>query len=64
LNTESTYDWQGDQWTVPVNLMVGQLVKIGGAPIQFLAGGRLYADKPDGGPGWGIRFAVTFLFPK
>jgi len=64
LNTESTYDWHGDQWTVPVNLSVAQLVKIGRLPVQFQVGGRIYADKPDGGPDWGIRFAVTFLFPK
>jgi hypothetical protein len=28
-------------------------------------GARYWADSPDGGPpGWGLRFAVTFLFPK
>lgn len=64
LNTESTYDWQGRQWTVPLNLMVQQLVKIGGQPIALTLGGRYYADKPDGGPDWGLRFAVIFLFPK
>jgi hypothetical protein len=64
LNTETTYDWQGQQWTVPLNLMVQQLVKIGKQPIAFQLGGRYYADKPDGGPDWGLRFAVTFLFPK
>jgi hypothetical protein len=64
LNTESTYDWHGDQWTVPVNLMVAQMLKVGGMPMQLQLGGRIYADKPDGGPDWGIRFAVTFLFPK
>jgi len=64
LNTESTYDWENDEWTVPLNLMVAQLVKIGKMPIQFQVGGRYYADKPTGGPDWGLRFAVTFLFPK
>jgi len=29
LNTESTYDWQNDQWSVPINLTVAQLLKIG-----------------------------------
>ena len=29
LNTESTYDWHNSQWTVPHNLMVGQMLKIG-----------------------------------
>jgi hypothetical protein len=64
LNTESTYDWTNDQWTVPVNLTVAQLLKIGKLPIQFTIGGRYYAARPAGGPDWGIRFAVTFLFPK
>jgi hypothetical protein len=64
VNTESTYDWQGKQWTVPLNFMVQQLVKIGKQPIAFQVGYRYYADKPNGGPDWGLRFAITFLFPK
>jgi hypothetical protein len=64
LNTESTYDWDQSQWTVPLNLMVSQLLKIGNQPVQFSLGARYYADKPDGGPDWGMRFAVTLLFPK
>jgi hypothetical protein len=64
LNTESTYDWTHSEWTVPLNLMLSQLVKIGKQPVQFQIGGRYYADKPEGGPDWGLRFTVTFLFPK
>jgi len=64
INTESTYDWKHSQWTVPINATVSQLLKLGGMPIQFQIGGRAYAEKPSGGPGWGLRFTVTFLFPK
>jgi hypothetical protein len=64
VNTESTYQWDQEQWTVPLNFMVQQLVKIGKQPVAFQAGYRYYADKPDGGPDWGLRFAITFLFPK
>ena len=64
LNSESTYDWSHSQWTVPVNAMVSQLVKIGGKPVQFQLGVKYYAEGPKGGPDWGLRFAVTFLFPK
>jgi hypothetical protein len=64
LNTESSYDWEEEQWTVPINLMVAQLVKIGKMPLQFQVGGRAYAERPEGGPDWGLRFAVVFLFPK
>ena len=64
VNTESTNDWQGDQWTVPVNFTVQQLLKIGKQPIAFQVGYRYYAERPAGGPDWGLRFAITFLFPK
>jgi hypothetical protein len=64
INTESTYDWNSDQWTVPLNLSVSQLVKLGGQPVQFAIGPRYYAESPDGGPEWGVRFTVTLLFPK
>jgi hypothetical protein len=64
LNSESTYNWEDSQWSIPLNLMVSQLVKIGELPVQFQLGGRVYVDGPDGGPDWGLRFAVTFLFPR
>jgi hypothetical protein len=64
LNTESTYNWTASQWTVPLNLSVAQLLKIGKQPVQFALGGRYYAERPSGGPDWGLRFTVTFLFPK
>ncbi|MCB1125381.1 MAG: transporter [Verrucomicrobiae bacterium] len=64
INSESTYDWEHEQWTTPVNLMVGQLVKVGGTPVQFQVGGKYYVAGPDAAPDWGIRFSVTLLFPK
>lgn len=63
LNTESTYDWRNSQWTVPINVSVSQLVKIGKMPVQFALGGKVYADGPSGAPDWGLRFTVTPLFP-
>ncbi|HOX55260.1 MAG TPA: transporter [Candidatus Paceibacterota bacterium] len=64
LNTESTYDWQRSQWTVPVNLFVQQLLKVGKQPISLQVGGRYYAEGPSGAPEWGLRFQISFLFPK
>lgn len=64
LNTESTYDWQNEQWTVPINFVVSQLFKIGDQPLQAFAGARYYAEKPANGPEWGLRLGLTFLFPK
>jgi hypothetical protein len=65
LNTESTYDWEEDEWSVPVNLTVSQMLMIGKQPMQIQLGARYWADAPDNGPeGWGFRLQLTFLFPK
>lgn len=65
LNTESTYDWESEEWSVPINISVAQMLKIGPLPIQVAAGVRYWADSPEGGPqDWGARLQLTFLFPK
>lgn len=66
LNTESTYDWQARKWTVPINASVSKLTAIGSQKIQFQLGARYFAHTPTpgGGPDWGLRFGVTFLFPE
>jgi hypothetical protein len=64
LNTESTYDWKGKQWTVPVNLTVTQLTHMGKQPVSFGGGARYYAAAPQNGPNWGVRLIFTLLFPK
>jgi len=65
LNTESTYNWEAEQWSVPINFTVAKLVKVNKQPIQLTAGVRYWAESPDNGPdGFGARLAITFLFPK
>ena len=64
LNTESTYDWNATQWSVPINASVAKLVRFGRLPVSLGLNARYWADSPDSGPhGWGARFVVTFLFP-
>ncbi|MCK7510549.1 MAG: hypothetical protein MZV70_45160 [Desulfobacterales bacterium] len=65
LNTESTYDWENHQWSVPVIARVAQLFKIGPQILQLAVGGKYWVASPDNGPeGWGLRVQLTFLFPK
>jgi hypothetical protein len=65
LNLESTYDWEAEQWSVPVNATVLQLAKAGSHIIQVGIGARYWAESPENGPeGWGVRTVVVFLFPK
>ena len=63
-NTETTYDWRHEQETVPVNGIVSKVFRIGKQPVSLALGGKYFAEAPDGGPEWGIRVVVTFLFPK
>ncbi len=63
LNTESTYNWEDSQWTVPLNLMVSQVFRIGKQPVSIQLGGRYYAEGPSGAPEWGLRLNFTLLFP-
>lgn len=64
LNSESTYNWERNQWSAPLNFVISQLFKVGGQPMQAFAGGRYYMDGPEGGPEWGIRAGLVLLFPK
>jgi len=64
LNTESTYNWKDSQWTIPYNLTVSQILRIGSQPLSLQLGYRYYADAPTVRPDWGLRFTLTFLFPK
>ena len=65
MNIESTYDWKAEAWSVPINLTIAKMQKIGGKPMSITGGVRYWAESPDHGPhGWGVRFVWTFLFPK
>jgi hypothetical protein len=63
-STDSTYDWKSRQWIVPINLTASQMLMVDGRPISLRVGGVVYAEKPADGPDWGLRFAVTFIFPR
>nr|WP_281720710.1 hypothetical protein [Nitrosomonas nitrosa] len=64
LNAEMTYDWRAKQWTVPLQASISQLLAVQKQPMQFSLAGRYWAARPDSAPTWGLRFSVTFLFPR
>jgi hypothetical protein len=64
MDTQSTYDWQGEIWTVPINFTISQMVKLGNTPVNFTLGGRYYAETPAGGPDWGMQFSLNVLLPE
>ena len=66
VNTESTYNWQAEQWSVPLNFTISQVFKIAGQPMSLQLGARYYAvsSVPAYGHGvWGVRVNFSLLFP-
>ena len=65
LVAESTYDWESDQWSIPLIAQAAQLFKIGPQILQLSVGAKYWVESPDNGPeDWGFRVQLTFLFPK
>jgi hypothetical protein len=54
------YNWNSNQWTIPINLTVGKTVKIGNTPVKLAAEINYYVEKPDSfGSEWMIGFNIT-----
>jgi hypothetical protein len=63
VNFESTYNWKGDQWSVPFNLGYSKVSKVGHQMVSWYGGVRYWVETPEGGPDWGLRFTLTLLYP-
>lgn len=62
--SESSYDWKGDAWSVPIIVTASKLVTLGKHRVSFFLGPRYWAESPDGGAHhWGLRFGATLLYP-
>lgn len=65
VQTESTYDWEGEEWSIPLSLVASKVTRIGSQLVSFGGGVRYWADAPDAGAdSLGFRFIVTLLFPR
>lgn len=65
LQTETTYDWESEQWSVPVGVTATKVSSFGSQLFSAGVGLKYWADGPDGGPeGLGVRFVFSLLFPK
>jgi hypothetical protein len=60
-----SYDWENDQATMPINLSVSKVAKIGKVPVKFQAGIDYYAVSNDVfGQDWAINFSVSPVVPN
>lgn len=35
INSESTYDWEAEQCTIPINALISKVIPIGGRPVSL-----------------------------
>jgi hypothetical protein len=69
LNTSPviTANWEADgadQWTVPLGMGVGRLVRHGKQPVDYRIAAYSNVAAPSFGSDWSLRFTVKLLFPK
>jgi hypothetical protein len=62
-----TANWEAssdDTWLVPLGGGGGRVFKIGPQPVNMSLQAYYNVEKPEFGPDWSLRFAISFLFPK
>ncbi|MDD9301871.1 MAG: transporter [Desulfobacter sp.] len=65
LQSKSSYNWETEKWSVPINAAVSKLVRWGRLPVSLQAGVGYWVESPDSGPeGFRVRFQVNFVLPK
>ena len=65
VQSESTYDWKTEKWSIPVNAAVSKLVRWGKVPVSLQAGVGYWLESPNTGPeGWRFRLQANFVLPK
>jgi len=65
LQSESTYNWKTEKWSIPINVAVSKLVRWGKLPVSLQAGVGYWAESPESGPeGFRFRLQANFVLPK
>lgn len=65
LQSETSYNWDSGDWSIPVNFAISKMTKIGKVPVSIQAGVGYWLESPDAGPeGFRFRFQFTVILPK
>jgi hypothetical protein len=67
LQSESTANWEaesGEEWTVPINVIVSKVTHFGPFPMSVGGGAGYFAEQPAGGPDWKLRIVFTLILPR
>lgn len=61
-----SYEWLNGDYNIPLNMRLGRVTKLGNAPVNMFVE-PFYTPSSfqrEGQSEWGIKFNLTFLFPK
>jgi hypothetical protein len=65
VQSESTYNWKIEKWSVPVNVAAAKLVNWGKLPVSLQAGVGYWLESPEtAAEGWRFRLQANFVLPK
>ena len=65
IQTESSYNWTSETWSVPVNVAMSKLVKFGKLPVSLQAGVGTWVQSPiSGAEGIRFRLQANVVLPK
>ncbi len=65
VQSESSYNWETENWSVPVNAGLAKLVMLGRLPVSFQGSVGYWAESPRSGPdGFRFRLQANFVLPR
>lgn len=65
VQSESSYNWGTEQWSVPINVGLSKLARLGKLPVSLQGNVGYWVESPDLGPkGVRLRLQATFVLPK
>lgn len=65
LQSESSYNWMTEKWSVPVNVSASKLVTLGPLPVSLSIGFGYWLESPDGAAeDYRFRLQANFVLPK
>ncbi|MEE4218191.1 MAG: transporter [Xanthomonadales bacterium] len=65
VQSETSYNWESENWTVPVNVAFAKLKMFGKLPVSLQAGVGYWFESPAGAADdWRLRFQANFVLPR
>ena len=65
VQSETTYNWETEKLSLPINVATSKLVRIGRLPVSLQGGVGYWLESPETGPeGWRFRLQANLVLPR